>query len=188
MVQKISAAMVDADMATQAELDTVSGVASGAAAAAAAKLSGDVVQIVHYQTGAAASGATAIPQDNTIPQITEGFQFLSQAFTPVSAANTLLIEVCITLTANAANTACIALFQNGVSNALACVAQGIASTNALNPVMFRHKMTAGTTSAITFSVRAGTSDGVTLYLNGLVAGQLYGGVFASSMTITEIKA
>jgi hypothetical protein len=180
--------MVDSDVATQAELDAEAATRAAAVAASNVKLSGDIVQVVTFQTGLSANGSVAIPQDNTIPQITEGFQFLSQAFTPTDALNTLLIDVCITLTCNAANTACIALFQNGVNNALACVAQGIASTNALNPVLFRHKMVAGTTSSITFSVRAGTADSSTLHMNGLVAGQLYGGVFASSITITEIKA
>ncbi len=187
--------MVADDVATQAELDAAAtaevsarNTAIAAAIAATPKVAGDTVQVVHLQTGVQASGATAIPQDNTIPQITEGFQFLSQAFTPTSAANTLIIEVVLTLTANSANTACVALFAVGTANALACVPQAITSTNALNAVVLRHKMTAGTTSAMTFTVRAGTSDGLTLYSNGIVAGQLYGGVLASSITITEIKA
>lgn len=152
------------------------------------RLSGSVVQVVNFQTGTASSGAITIPQDNTIPQITEGFQFLSQAFTPTSASNTLLIDVVLSVTCNAANTACVALFAAGTANALACVAQAIGSTNQLNSVVLRHKMTAGTTSAITFSVRAGTSDSSTLFSNGLVSGQLYGGAYASSITITEIAA
>lgn len=176
--------MFETDMATQAELNAE----AAARAAADVKLSGDVVQVVNLQTGAYLSGTTAIPQDNTVPQITEGFQFLSQIFTPTNASNILLIDVVLTVTAAAANTACVALFQTGTANALAAVAQAIGSTNQLNAVCFRHKMTAGTTSAITFTVRAGTGDGVTLYANGLTTGQLYGGVYASSITITEIKA
>jgi hypothetical protein len=188
---KIPASMADADMATQAELDAVSTVASNAAiaaAAASAKQAGDIVQIVHFQTGAKLSGAVTLPQDDTIPQITEGYEFLSQVFTPTNAANSLLIDVCLNVTCNAANTAGIALFQNGVSNALAAIAQYIGSTNAQNPANMRHQMTAGTTSPITFSVRAGTGDSSTLHVNGLVANRLYGGVVSSHITITEIKA
>jgi hypothetical protein len=186
---KVPAALLDTDVPTTASVAAAADAAQAAAISqSSVKLSGDVVQVVNLQSGAQLSGATAIPQDDTIPQITEGFQFLSQAFTPINAANTLLIDVCLSVTANAANTACVALFQSGVSNALAAVAQAIGSTNQMNAVCFRHKMTAGQTTPITFSVRAGTSDGVTLYSNGVVAGRLYGGVFASSITITEIKA
>jgi hypothetical protein len=65
---KVPAAMLEADVATQAELDTVSGVANAATSAAATKLSGDVVQVVNTQTGAVATGTTTIPWDDTIPQ------------------------------------------------------------------------------------------------------------------------
>ena len=52
-------------------------------------------------------------------------------------------------------------------------------------------MTAGTTSETTFKVRAGAStSGQSLFFNGKgggSAGRQYGGVMASSITITELS-
>jgi hypothetical protein len=42
---------------------------------------GKVIQVVHVQDGAYASGTTTIPLDNTIPQNTEGTEFMSLAIT-----------------------------------------------------------------------------------------------------------
>jgi hypothetical protein len=50
-----------------------------------------------------------------------------------------------------------------------------------------HYMTAGTTSATTFKVRGGVNAG-TLTFNGEVGARLFGGVCASSITVTEIAA
>ena len=58
-----------------------------------AAASGGVVQTVSTQTGAVATGSTVMPSDNSIPQITEGTQFLSRTITPTSATNILSIIV-----------------------------------------------------------------------------------------------
>ena len=51
-------------------------------------------------------------------------------------------------------------------------------------------MTAGVTEEITFTVRAGTGDGNYVYFSGdgNTSARLFGGVCASSITITEVKA
>ena len=54
---------------------------------------GAVVQVVNTQTGAVATGTTIMPGDDTIPQITEGNEYLTRTITPTDAANTLLITV-----------------------------------------------------------------------------------------------
>lgn len=90
MTTKIKAAMVDADVATQSELDVVSGVANAAAEAAALKLTGDVVQVVNTQTGAVSTGTTVIQNDDTIPQIGEGDEYMTLAET--TQALRLLME------------------------------------------------------------------------------------------------
>ena len=54
-------------------------------------------------------------------------------------------------------------------------------------VTFTHYMTAGTTSATTFKVRAGADGAGTTTTNGGAGmGRFFGGVMASSITITEI--
>lgn len=180
MVQKIAAAMVAADVATQAEVDVVS-------AAAAAKLAGDVVQVVNTQTGAVATGTTTIPWDDTIPQITEGTEFMTRAITPASATNVLRIEVVLNVNATAVNYCVGALFQDATANALAAAAVYQEGASRAMQIRFTHYMVAGTTSSTTFRVRAGTGGAATLTFNGEVGARKFGGVMASSITITEIK-
>lgn len=192
MVQKIPAAMVAADVATQAELDVVGGVASGAASAAAAaagKLSGDLVQTATSQTGAVASGTTVVPLDDTIPQITEGNEYMTLAVTPTSASNYLEIEVHAMLATSAVSgfmTA--ALFQDSTANALAAATQYVSSNNAIVHVSFKHRMLAGTVAATTFRVRCGGNNAGTTTINGQAGARIFGGVFSSSITVREIKA
>lgn len=107
---------------------------------------GFVVQAVNSQTGALATGTTTVPSDDTIPQNTEGDQYLSLAITPKSATNKLKIDVVLNLANSAAgNTLAAALFQDATAGALAAVWH---TANGANPLQlnFTHWMTAGTTS------------------------------------------
>lgn len=145
-----------------------------------------VVQVVNTQTGAVASGTTVLPYDDTIPQNTEGDQFLSLAITPTNASHLLRIDVVLQVSHSAVNTVSIALFQDSTANALA--ASG-ANSIAASPQagVLTHYMTAGTTSATTFKVRAGGSGAGTLTVNGNGGARRFGGVIVSSITITEIR-
>ena len=55
----------------------------------------------------------------------------------------------------------------------------------LIPIPIKHYMTAGSTSAITFKVRIGGSS-CTVTFNGQSGGRIFGGVSASSISVTEI--
>ena len=113
---------------------------------------------------------------------------MTLAITPKSATNKLLIEIVVHLAHNSTGSRLVAaLFQDATAAALA-VGWGSkdATVNATSKVVFRHYMTTGTTSATTFKIRAGTSTGGTTTFNGVNGGRLYGGVLASSITITEI--
>jgi hypothetical protein len=150
--------------------------------------SGTVAQVVNVQTGAAATGTTAIPLDDTIPQITEGTEFMTLAITPTSATNKLRIDVVFYATHASAGWVLVALFQGTTANALATFANYQNIGTGQNACSFTHYMTAGTTSPTTFRVRAGpdhTSPG-TITFNGMGGTRRFGGTFASSITITEI--
>lgn len=150
---------------------------------------GKVVQVVHSQTGAMATGTTTIPADNTIPQNTEGTEFMSATITPTSASNKLLIEVTFNVASNTASRQIVgALFQDTTASALAAVSNfSPATTNTMIQMVLRHEMTAGTTSATTFKFRAGPSAAATLTFNGVNGAGWFGGVTASSIRITEIR-
>lgn len=153
---------------------------------------GQLVQVAMNQTGAVATGTTAIPADDTIPQITEGDQYMTQAITPTSAANLLEIEAVIarfsTSSGGTNNMGC-ALFQDATANALAATAADASATAisiSLPPI--KHKMVAGTASSTTFKVRAGGSVGATTTFNGGAGARVYGGVLASSIYVREFMA
>jgi hypothetical protein len=150
--------------------------------------SGSVVQVVNVETGAVATGTTQTPFDDTIPQISEGDEYMTLAITPKSASNKLKIDVvCQVGNASFAGRVVAALFQDSTAGALAAMPVYLASATDLKEIAFTHYMTAGTVSATTFKVRIG-SDGITITFNGVSAGRLFGGSLASSITITEIKA
>lgn len=150
-----------------------------------------VQQVVSTITGAVNTGTTVMPWDDTIPQNTEGDQYMSLSITPKSATSTLLIKVVFNFAINNANVVSAALFQDSTANALAAAASVPpnigGSTGFSGQIIFQYLMTSGTTSATTFKVRAGTAGGGgTVTFNGASAARLFGGVMASSITIEEI--
>lgn len=146
-----------------------------------------VVQVVNTQTGAVATGATTTPWDDTIPQNTEGNEFMTRAITPTSATNILRIDVVFYGTSSAApRNLCVALHQDSVADALAAGYVSIVTAAYEYVITFTHYMLAGTTSATTFKVRAGVETSGTITFNGSGGVRRYGGVMASSITITEI--
>lgn len=147
------------------------------------------VQIVNTTSSAIASGSTVIPFDDTIPQNTEGTEFMTLAITPKSATNILIIEADLQLASDTASREIIAaLFQDATANALAAKSGFVAGATRF-PLFVRHTMAAGTTSAITFKIRAGLDSAGTIIFNGNAGGtRLYGGITKSSIVITEYKA
>lgn len=153
------------------------------------QLSGSVVQFVSLISTAVASASTALPYDDTIPQNTEGDQYMTLAITPRSLTNILVIEVVAGLSSAGASAISGALFQDATANALA--AMGFPDAAALNnnifPLTIRHIMTAGTIASTTFKFRAGTSAGFTTTFNGSAGVRIFGAITKSSFTITEFK-
>lgn len=148
--------------------------------------SGTVLQIVNYQTGALATGTTQMPRDDTIPQITEGDQYMSQTFTPRSASSKLLIRAEGHFEFSTINGIAMALFMDAVANALATTDNWVGAATVAGMQVLQHEMTPGSTSLITFRVRAGGWGAGTTTFNGYSSGRMYGGTYASSITITEV--
>lgn len=150
-------------------------------------LSGSVIQVVNTITNAVATGTTAIPVDDTIPQISEGDEYITRAITPSNASNLLVIIANATYTNSNAGNSAMALFQDATANALAVTLQRPPGAGDLCNGTLVHYMTAGTTSSTTFRIRIG-AGGATLTLNGSAGARLFGGKANTSLTIYEIKA
>jgi hypothetical protein len=143
-----------------------------------------IAQIQTTVTGAVATGTTVLPFDDTIPQITEGDQFMSLAITPTNASSLLEIDVTVWLLNSVSNHVTAALFQDSTANAIA-VQDVTQNANWASCITFKHIMTAGTTSATTFRLRGGAISGTTTF-NGTDGGvRKFGGLISSRMTIKE---
>lgn len=149
---------------------------------------GDVVQIVGNTTGAVATGTTVLPNDDTIPQNTEGDQYMTQAVTPTSASNLLRVAALLHLTNSATNSMAAALFQDTTAGALAVGAGRPTGAGAMCQVEVMHQMLAATTSSTTMKIRAGGTAAGTTTFNGEGGARLYGGTLTSRLEITEISA
>jgi hypothetical protein len=155
----------------------------------AKKISGDVVQVVNTIVSTVATGTTAIPFDDSIPQKTEGTEYMTLAITPKNAANKLIIQVsCYLSNSNNNQSPTVALFQDDTADALAAAVHVHTTGNQMGHIHLTHYMVAGTTSATTFKVRGGSGVGATTTFNGYSGTRIFGGVSASSITITEIAA
>jgi hypothetical protein len=149
---------------------------------------GFCVQEEGYMDSAVATGTTVLPFDDTIPQNTEGVQFMSQVITPKSATNTLEIEAQLSVAHTAsAGYLSIALFQDSTANALAAATRWYDVANSGDYRTIKFRMIAGTTSATTFKIRIGNSSAGTTTFNGASGARQFGGVNASSLFIREYK-
>lgn len=154
-------------------------------------LSGSVIQTVTAPVLTSSTTTTTITADDSIPQNTEGSQFLTATITPSNASNILEI-VCLAWISHSANNgrSFTGLFQDSTADAIAAGSIGGNPSGAddINPAVLIHKMVAGTTSATTFNFRAGPATAGTITLNGKGGSRLLGGVMESIIIIREIKA
>lgn len=147
---------------------------------------GTCVQVAQNVTTAAATGTTIIPFDDTIPQNTEGDQYMTQAITPRSATNLLVIDSLVVCSHTAtASTQTAAIFQDSAANALAVGSLYIGTASAMMNIRVTHTMTAGTTSSTTFKVRVGSSNAGTTTFNGAIGNRYFGATSKSSIIIRE---
>ena len=155
------------------------------------KRPGDIVQTRVYRSAAYATGTGTIPHDDTIPQNTEGTQFMTLDITPTSVINRLLHD-CPLLPATSSSAAWIiaALFQDSAPDAISSNATFCHSTvNAGVAIPLNFEMAAGTTSTTTFKVRIGGSAAGTISFVGASDNtRRLGGSKYQVYTIQEIMA
>ncbi len=150
--------------------------------------SGTVLQVVKYQIGTVMTGTTVLPFDNTIPQNTEGNEYMSLAITPQSASSVLKILVVLYYTSNAtaSGPVSLALFRDSTANALTAGSEYKTTTGAMACNVLSHEVSSSAATLTTFKVRAGCSAAGTTTINGTGGGQIFGGVMSSSITIWEV--
>lgn len=153
--------------------------------AAPAGASNKLIQQVYSEYSAYSSGTTVWVFDDTIPQNTEGTEFMTVTITPTSTSNYLLIEVNAFLLGATAMLIGGGIFRDSIADAIAAGYIYSAAANGGGMMTLQYRMQAPSTSAITFKFRAGP-NGSTLYFNGYSGARVFGGITKSTFTVTEI--
>lgn len=146
-----------------------------------------LVQRVLATDTTGASTTSQIPLDDTIPQNTEGAEFMTLAITPTSATNRLRIEFNANASAGgSAQGPVVALFQDTTADALQVRSTRPADSNHPSPIHLLHDMVAGTTSATTFKIRFGrNSTSASAFIGQAKDSATYGAADPSILTIEE---
>lgn len=149
---------------------------------------GSVVQVVYDYISTWISSTVLMTDTDTPPTITQGTEITSVIITPKSASNLLWIQARTLGYNTTAQTQQIAVFKDAITNAVAASQHyswgaGGSIVNTLN-----HFMVAGSTSPITFSLRAGAMGTGVMAVNGSSGGAVGGGTMKSGIHITEIQS
>jgi hypothetical protein len=150
---------------------------------------GKVLQSVSVLSSAlVTASSTDFPEDDTIPQNTEGTEVMTLAITPVSATSKLHIFVNAFGSHTGSTRTGIALFVDSTAGALAFSDSANAGATTMMNSSLNHVVTSASTDARTYKVRmAGMATG-TLSFNGQSGARKFGGVASSSIIIMEIEA
>lgn len=150
---------------------------------------GSIIDSVTFPMAALVVGSTAIPHDDTIPQITEGVQIMTATYTPKKATSKLKITVTVNISMPSAGGGYvgIALFRDGIVNAIGA-SHGIIGASQGQTRTFTVFDNANSTTSKTYSVRAGSeTPSYPPSINGFNGSRYYGGAIVSSITIEEIS-
>mgnify|MGYP005820041165 CR=1 FL=1 len=154
------------------------------------RLPGEVVQRRSTAYSAVATGTGTIPADDTIPQNTEGNEFMSQSITPTAAANMLRCSVVGYLSSTVAGAHDISSSVFRDSGADALYSQLITVNGAQHRAI--HKLEspfvlAGSASSTTFKWRAGPNSAGTTTFNGKSSAREFGTSNKSTIAVEEIQ-
>lgn len=173
--------------ATGLPIAGITGLGSNVNTWLATAITGTVRQVVTATFTAAATGTTQIPADNTIPQNTEGDEYMTLAITPTNASSTLIVRVStmIGVSTSTRYIAC-ALFRDTTADAVGVTGTFSVATNSTSHMSMEVPVSAASTSATTFKVRVGLNSTGTVTFNGANSARIYGAIPTSTMSITEI--
>lgn len=150
---------------------------------------GKILQRVFVGYTGIGTTANNIPLDNTIPQNSEGKQFMSLSITPTDASNIILVNVQLLAGGNNSNTAVSSLFLDSEVDSRQATSSTVpTAANWVTIMNYSYRMVAGTTSSITFKINAGLANAGILTFNGLGGGSyVFGDLPTSSIEIYELR-
>ncbi len=128
------------------------------------------------------TAGSAIPDDDTIPQITEGTQILTLAFTPKSASSNLLIIFATGGTPTSSSAGIAALFVDSTANAFAAGYLGQRGSGASYSGVLQSTVASASTTSRTYQARVG---GGAFQINAGATARKFGGVAATYLIVIE---
>ncbi|MCB1864415.1 MAG: hypothetical protein KDG50_03230 [Chromatiales bacterium] len=160
---------------------------------------GKIAQVVSAEIATSGSASAAIPFDDTIPQIGEGYELLTCAITPTAADSYLLVQsfAWVGEENDSANNAASALFRDSTADAIAANLLAVAApasgawggSISLEPLALTARVLAGAITETTFSLRIGMGTGSpTIRWNGANGSRRGGGALVSWLRVTEVRA
>ena len=162
----------------------------GNGAAITGLTSGKLLRKTFYDITRQSTSQASFPNDDTAPQIDEGIEIFSQAYTP-STANCDLYIFCsagIKERTNVADDVGMALFISDNTNALRVVTEYNASGVVHGAILtIAHKMPSWGASAKTFSLRMHKANSVNFASTGYATEKFGSSTHASLFSIEEIS-
>ena len=134
-----------------------------------------------------------IPDDDTIPQNTEGSEIVAASITPQSTSSKILIiftgQVSMDAASGGSPKGAIALFKD--SDASALNAEQLLAVTSIQQLDASLTLlhSPSTTSSVTYKIRAGRSggtSGIGIRFNGSTTGRKFGGASAAVLTLIEV--
>ena len=155
----------------------------------ARKEGGKLLQQVHTQTGAVNTGTTIFPEDDSIPQNTEGDEYMTLSITPKSATSVINIEAHVFYSNTNSTRAGTGLFKDSDADALAFTSNFIDDLTSMSNMQVFYSETSGNTTARTYKIRCGNIQTAgTFTFNGQGGNRKFGGTVLSTIRILEIEA
>ena len=153
----------------------------------AKKEGGKLLQQVNTQTGAVATGTTIFPEDDSIPQNTEGDEYMTLSITPKSATSTIMIEAHIFYSQSAGTRSGAGLFKDSDADALSFTSNFVYDATSMSNMQVFYSETSGNTTARTYKIRCGIlQTSGTFTFNGQSGNRKFGGTTLSTIRILEI--
>jgi hypothetical protein len=154
--------------------------ADGRLTAASSGAAQKFVRRVDDEEAVHSTSTATMPTGDTAPTNTDGAELLSLSITPQSSSNTVLLHVTLVLGAGAVRDFIVTILRG--TTVIAAAKQYV---NGIATISFSAEDAPATTSATTYSVRAGVTAGATWSINGDGSSRVMGGKAISSLSAIE---
>lgn len=140
------------------------------------------------RSGAVRSTTIQIPFDDTIPQVSEGAEFLSVLYTPKKIGNIILVRTSALVSSSVGNRFAVSsICKNGLADSKAAAAMSLIAGGDIGQIAVDYSEVIPSLRQTKWSLRAGLGAVGTLTFNGVGGARRFGGVASSLIEVVEIS-